>query len=40
MQAQGIDIAPAGTPSAFGRLIADDLAKWLPLIRRSGAKVD
>ena len=40
MQAQGIDIAPASTPSAFGKLIADDLAKWLPLIRRAGAKVD
>ena len=37
MSAQGIDIAPPSTPAAFGKIIADDLAKWLPIIKRSGA---
>ena len=40
MNAQGIDAAPAAPPAAFGKLIADDLVKWVPLVRRSGAKVD
>ncbi|MBL8384721.1 MAG: tripartite tricarboxylate transporter substrate binding protein [Burkholderiales bacterium] len=37
---QGFDVAAAAPPAAFGRLIADDLAKWVPIVRRSGAKVD
>lgn len=40
MTAQGIDIAPPAPPAAMGKLIADDLAKWVPIIARSGAKVD
>lgn len=37
MAAQGIDVAPPSSPAAFVKLIADDLAKWLPVIKRSGA---
>lgn len=37
---QGFDVAPAAPPAAFGKLIADDLGKWIPIVRRSGAKVD
>ena len=37
---QGFDVAPAGPPAAFGRLVAEDLAKWMPIVRRSGARVD
>ncbi len=37
MAAQGIDVAPPSSPAAFGKLIADDLAKWVPIIKRSGA---
>ena len=37
---QGFDVAPPAPPAAFGKLIADDLAKWIPVVRRSGAKVD
>jgi tripartite-type tricarboxylate transporter receptor subunit TctC len=40
MTAQGIDIAPPAPPDAFGKFIVDDLAKWIPIITRSGAKVD
>jgi tripartite-type tricarboxylate transporter receptor subunit TctC len=35
---QGFDIPPASTPAAFAKIIADDLAKWVPLIAASGAK--
>ncbi len=37
---QGFDVAPAAPPAAFGKVIADDLAKWIPIVKRSGAKVD
>jgi tripartite-type tricarboxylate transporter receptor subunit TctC len=37
---QGFDVAPAAPPAAFGKVIADDMAKWIPIVRRSGAKVD
>ena len=40
LAAQGFDVAPAAPPAAFGKLIADDLAKWIPIVKRSGAKVD
>ena len=29
-----------GTPEAFGKLIADEAAKWAPIIRRTGARLD
>jgi tripartite-type tricarboxylate transporter receptor subunit TctC len=29
-----------GTPEQFGKLIADEAAKWEPIIKRSGAKLD
>ena len=37
---QGFDVAPAAPPAAFAKVIADDMAKWIPVVRRSGAKVD
>ncbi len=36
---QGFDLAPA-RPDAFAKIIADDLALWVPLVKASGAKVD
>jgi len=38
--AQGFDFAPPRTPDAFREIIADDMKKWLPLVKASGAKVD
>ncbi|HEY1325800.1 MAG TPA: tripartite tricarboxylate transporter substrate binding protein [Casimicrobiaceae bacterium] len=38
--AQGFDFAPPRTPEAFHQIIADDMKKWLPLVKASGAKVD
>ncbi|MGV2435797.1 MAG UNVERIFIED_CONTAM: hypothetical protein LVT10_13775 [Anaerolineae bacterium] len=35
----GFDLAPPGTPAAFARLIASDLAAWVPVVeglRREG----
>ena len=40
MAAQGFDAAPPAPPAAFGKLIADDMEKWIPIVKRSGAKVD
>ncbi len=37
---QGFDIAPPMTSAQFTKVIADDLAKWLPVVRQSGAKAD
>ncbi|MFO1311555.1 MAG: tripartite tricarboxylate transporter substrate binding protein [Burkholderiales bacterium] len=34
---QGFDLAPPITPAAFGKIIADDLAKWVPIVKASGA---
>ena len=37
---QGFDLAPANTPDSFMQLIRTDLAKWTPVVKASGAKVD
>jgi tripartite-type tricarboxylate transporter receptor subunit TctC len=37
---QGFDLAPAMAPAAFGKIIADDMAKWIPLIKASGARAE
>ena len=34
---QGFDLAPPMAPAAFGRIVADDLAKWVPIVKASGA---
>ncbi len=38
--AQGFELAPPQPPAAFARTIRDDLARWIPLVKASGAKVD
>jgi tripartite-type tricarboxylate transporter receptor subunit TctC len=35
--AQGFEIARPDTPAAFGKLMRDDLARWLPIVKASGA---
>ena len=37
---QGFELAPAISPAQFARIVSDDLAKWVPLVKASGAKVD
>ncbi len=39
LQAAGLD-AVGGSPEVFAKLIADETAKWAPIIARSGAKID
>ncbi len=34
---QGFDLAPPMAPAAFGKVIADDLAIWVPIVKASGA---
>jgi tripartite-type tricarboxylate transporter receptor subunit TctC len=34
---QGFDLAPPMAPAAFGKLIADDLLKWVPIVKAAGA---
>ena len=34
---QGFDLAPPMAPAAFGKVIADDLGKWVPIVKASGA---
>ena len=40
LMAQGFDLAPVQPPSAFMALIRQDMEKWPPIIKASGAKVD
>jgi tripartite-type tricarboxylate transporter receptor subunit TctC len=40
LAAQGFELAPEAPPEAFAKLIRDDLAAWVPVVKASGAKVD
>jgi tripartite-type tricarboxylate transporter receptor subunit TctC len=40
MTAQGIDMMPPQPPSGVERLVRDDLALWVPIIKASGASAD
>ncbi len=37
---QGFEIAPPTSPAQFAKIIADDLARWVPVVKQSGAKAD
>ena len=37
LAAQGFELAPAATPSAFMKVIQDDMVKWIPIVKASGA---
>jgi tripartite-type tricarboxylate transporter receptor subunit TctC len=37
---QGFDLEPPSSPAAFGKRISDDLGKWVPIVKASGAKSD
>ncbi len=37
---QGFELNAPTQPEAFGKLIRDDLGKWVPIVKASGAKVD
>ena len=34
---QGFDLAPPMAPAAFGKIITDDLGKWVPIVKAAGA---
>ena len=38
--AQGLDLPEPITAAAFGKLIEDDVDRWLPIVKASGAKAD
>jgi tripartite-type tricarboxylate transporter receptor subunit TctC len=40
MGSQGFELAPAMSPEAFAKIINDDMAKWVPIVKASGAKAD
>jgi tripartite-type tricarboxylate transporter receptor subunit TctC len=42
LTAAGYDLQPVplGQPATFGRLIQDDLAKWIPIMKAAGATAD
>jgi len=37
---QGFDLAPPMAPATFGKVIADDLASWVPIVKASGASAN
>jgi len=37
---QGFELMPQMPPAEFGALIQSELAKWIPIVRSSGARVD
>jgi len=40
LAAQGFDIAAPTTPARFAQVIADDLQRWVPIVKASGAQVN
>ena len=40
LESQGFDLSPPLTPAAFGKLIADDLTRWVPMVKASRARAD
>lgn len=36
----GFDLAPPMTTAAFAKIVADDLTRWVPIVKASGAKAD
>jgi tripartite-type tricarboxylate transporter receptor subunit TctC len=39
LEDQGLNVTPS-SPDEFGKLIKTDMAKWAPVVKDSGAKVD
>jgi tripartite-type tricarboxylate transporter receptor subunit TctC len=37
---QGFDLAPPMAPAQFAKIIADDMTRWIPIVKASGAKAD
>jgi tripartite-type tricarboxylate transporter receptor subunit TctC len=37
LASQGFELAPPTTPAVFMKLIRDDMAKWIPIVKASGA---
>jgi tripartite-type tricarboxylate transporter receptor subunit TctC len=40
LQDAGIDPTPGSTPEQTSEFIVDELAKWAPIIKASGAQID
>jgi len=40
LKAQGIDMMPPEPPAGVEKLVRDDLAMWVPIIKASGASAD
>jgi tripartite-type tricarboxylate transporter receptor subunit TctC len=36
----GFDLSPPVTPSVFAKIISDDLTRWVPVVKASGARAD
>ncbi len=37
---QGFDLSPPISPAAFSKIIADDMVKWVPIVKAAGAKAN
>jgi len=40
LEPQGFELSPPLTPAAFGKLIADDLTRWVPVVKASRASAN
>ena len=40
LQAQGFDLLPPGSPDDYAAQIKADIAKWVPIVKASGASVN
>ena len=40
LQAQGLDLLPIGTPEDYAAQIKADIAKWVPIVKASGASTN
>ena len=40
LAAQGFELTPPTTPAAFMKVIQEDMSKWIPIVKASGATVN
>jgi tripartite-type tricarboxylate transporter receptor subunit TctC len=40
LEAGGLDVEPSESPAAFARFVAEDAARWAPVVRRAGVSVE
>jgi tripartite-type tricarboxylate transporter receptor subunit TctC len=40
LNAAGLEVTPSASPEAFSAFIRQEIERWAPIVKKSGAKVD